>query len=150
MTTDESMSVLTSEECYALLETGEFGRLGVIVDRYPVIIPVNYAMDENIVVIRSKPGTKLTGAQHANVTFQVDHVDQVNRSGWSVLVRGQAEEVTADHGKDIVDRTERTGVRPYAPGEDFRWVRIIPHGISGRRINSAEDQQWRLGTAAYM
>ena len=46
MTTDESMSVLTSEECYALLETGEFGRLGVIVDRYPVIIPVNYAIDE--------------------------------------------------------------------------------------------------------
>ena len=150
MTTDESMSVLTSEECYALLETGEFGRLGVIVDRYPVIIPVNYAMDENVVVIRSRPGTKLTNAQHANVTFQVDYVDQANRSGWSVLVRGQAEEVTSEHGKDIVDRTEQTGVSPYAPGEDFRWVRIIPHGISGRRINSAQDEQWRLGTAAYM
>jgi hypothetical protein len=29
-------------------------------------------------------------------------------------------------------------------------VRIIPHGISGRRIRPGESHDWDLGTAAYM
>ena len=101
-------------------------------------------------VFRSRQGLKLTSAQYANVTFQVDQIDDKTRSGWSVLVRGQAEEVTAAHSDEIVKRTLATGVRPWAPGADFRWVRIIPHGISGRRITPGEEFDWKLGTAAYM
>ncbi len=152
MTDDEdpSLTVLSSAECYELLGTQEVGRLGVIAEQYPLIIPVNYAMDQGIVVIRSRPGTKLTNAEHANVTFEVDEINRATRSGWSVLVRGQAEEVSDDHSDEIIERTQASGVRPWAPGPEFHWVRIIPHGISGRRITPGHGAQWRLGTAAYM
>lgn len=145
-----SMSILTSDECYGLLGTREIGRLGVLAEQYPLIIPMNYAMDEGIIVVRSRPGLKLSSAQHANVTFQVDDINERTRGGWSVLVRGQAEEVSTDHSPEIIDRTEQTNLKPWAPGADFHWVRIIPHGISGRRISPGLDRQWEFGTAAYM
>lgn len=149
-TIEPTLTTLSSNECNELLKTRQVGRLGVIAEHYPLIMPVNYAIDEGVVVFRSRPGLKLSSAQFANVTFQVDDIDDRTRSGWSVLVRGQAEEVTPAHGKQIIERTIATGVQPWAPGDDFRWVRIIPHGISGRRITPGEELDWKLGTAAYM
>ena len=125
---------LDHEECYRLLSTHEIGRLGVNAEHYPLIFPVNYAVEHDVIVIRTHPGTKLAAAGHANVTFEVDDIDRRSRSGWSVLVRGLAEEVTSDHRAELVERTEATGVRPWAPGDHGRWMRIIPQAISGRRI----------------
>lgn len=145
-----SLVSIPSEECYHLLGSKQFGRLGLIIDNYPVIIPVNYAMDQGVIVVRSLPGSKLSDLDHANVTFEVDSVDEDGHNGWSVLVRGQAEKVTGSHSAYIVEHTEATGLLPWAPGENFRWVRIIPHGISGRRLSSADQEEWRLGVAAYL
>lgn len=151
MTETRELTVLTTDECQELLRSESFGRLGVIVDHEPLIIPVNYALDRGVVVLRKKPGSTLLNAQHTNVSFEVDRIDATTRTGWSVLVRGLAEEVTPDHDAGIVGRTRATGLEPWAPGEDFRWVRIIPHGISGRRITAEEAPfDWHLGTAAYM
>ena len=121
-----------------------------MVDGYPVIIPVNYAMDAGIIVIRSMLGTKLSEADHANVTFQIDEIDQQTHTGWSVMVKGLFEELTAAHSQAIIERTLATGLEPWVPGTDGHWVRIIPHLISGRRIVAGEDTAWRLGVAAYM
>jgi hypothetical protein len=125
---------LDHEECYRLLSTHEIGRLGVNAEHYPLIFPVNYAVEHGVIVIRTHAGTKLRAAGHANVTFEVDDIDRRSRTGWSVLVRGLAEEVTSDHRAELVARTEATGVRPWAPGDHGRWMRIIPQAISGRRI----------------
>lgn len=145
-----TVSVLSSDECYQLLTTRGFGRIGVIADHHPMIVPVNYAMDRSTIVIRSRPGRTFDNAMHANVTFQVDDIDEVNHTGWSVLVQGLAEEVTRRHSPELIRRTEATDLEPWAPGESFHWVRIIPHGISGRRIGVPGGDDWHLGTAAYM
>ena len=84
------LEILSSEDCYRLLATQQIGRLGVNAEHYPLIFPVNYALDRDIIVLRMDPGTKLTAANHANVTFEVDEIDQRSRTGWSVLVRGPA------------------------------------------------------------
>jgi hypothetical protein len=68
---------------------------------------VNYALDQRAVVVRTHPGTKLSAADHANVTFEVDHIDPISRSGWSVLIRGLAEEVTSAHRTELIERTHR-------------------------------------------
>jgi nitroimidazol reductase NimA-like FMN-containing flavoprotein (pyridoxamine 5'-phosphate oxidase superfamily) len=61
----------------------------------PVIIPVNYLLDEDTVVFRTDAGSKLHAAiRGAPVAFEVDGVDQDRQVGWSVVVRGRAEEVT--------------------------------------------------------
>lgn len=151
MTRDPStLDTLDAAECYRLLGTRPVGRLGLVVDGYPVIQPVNFALDDGIIVIRSRPGTKLTALQHANVTFQVDDIDLHRHTGWSVLVRGQAEEVGPDHSVSITAHTRRTALQPWVDGPEFHWVRIIPHGISGRRLVPADLPNWDLGTAAYM
>ena len=129
---------LSDDECYQLLATQQIGRLGVNAEHYPLIFPVNYGLDRRVVVVRTHPGTKLTAANHANVTFEVDHIDQTNRTGWSVLIRGLAEEVTSAHGAELVERTHAAGVQPWAPGEYGHWLRIIPHYLSGRRIVPGE------------
>ena len=129
-----TMQVIAADECYRLLATQELGRLGVIAEHYPLIVPVNYGLDGTTVVIRTHPGTTLSAASHANVTFEVDDIDRSTRSGWSVLVRGLAEEVGAEHRADLVARTHATGLEPWAPGEHGNWLRLIPQHISGRRI----------------
>ena len=83
-------------------------------------------------------GSRLSAADHANVTFEVDHIDPISRSGWSVLIRGLAEEVTSAHRTELIERTHATGVEPWAPGEHGHWLRIIPHDVSGRRIVPGE------------
>lgn len=131
---DRELQVLDADECYRLLATEEIGRLGVNAEHYPLIFPVNYALDDSIIVIRTDVGTKLSAADHANVTFEVDQIDRRTRAGWSVLVRGLAEEVTAQHRAELVERTQASGVEPWAPGEHGHWIRLIPQQISGRRI----------------
>jgi nitroimidazol reductase NimA-like FMN-containing flavoprotein (pyridoxamine 5'-phosphate oxidase superfamily) len=132
--TDTTMESLPADECFRLLATHEIGRIGVNAEHYPLILPVNYAVDGTTLVIRTHPGTILRAAEHANVTFEVDEIDRFTRSGWSVLVRGQAEEVGPEHRAEIVARTLATEVEPWAPGDHGHWVRLIVHDISGRRI----------------
>jgi uncharacterized protein len=132
------LQVLSAEDCYGLLATQQIGRLGVNAEHYPLIFPVNYALDHGVIVIRTGAGTKLAAANHANVTFEVDEIDQRTRSGWSVLVRGLAEEVTSEHRTELIERTKASGVEPWAPGDRGYWMRLIPHGISGRRIVPGE------------
>ena len=137
-TADATMAELRIEECYRLLAQHEVGRLGVNAEHYPLIIPVNYALDGTAIIIRTHPGPLLRAASHANVTFEVDDIDRRTRSGWSVLVRGLAEEVDEQHRADLVARTAASGVRPWAPGEHGHWLRIIAHHATGRRIVPGE------------
>jgi uncharacterized protein len=136
--TDPTMRVLPAAECYRLLGTHEIGRVGLNAERCPLVFPVNYALDGTTVVIRTHAGTILRAAEHANVTFEVDDIDRRTRSGWSVLVHGQAEEVGEGHRAELVAATQATGVEPWAPGDKGHWLRIIPHEISGRRIVPGE------------
>lgn len=135
---DTTMQVIATQECYQLLETQEIGRLGLNAEHYPLIFPVNYALDGTTLVIRTHAGKILRAAEHANVTFEVDDIDRRTRSGWSVLVLGQAEEVGEGHRAELVARTKAAGVEPWAPGDKGHWLRIIPHEISGRRIVPGE------------
>jgi len=132
------LEVLSTEQCYQLLANHEIGRLGVIAEHYPLILPVNYALDQHTIVLRMDQGTKLAAANHANVTFEVDDINRHTRTGWSVLVRGLAEELTPAHRADLIQRTKASGVQPWAPGEHGHWMRLIAHAITGRRIVPGE------------
>lgn len=136
--TRAAMHVLPAAECYRLLGTHEIGRVSVNGEPSPLVLPVNYALDGTTVVLRTHAGTILRAADRANVTFEVDDIDRRTRSGWSVLVRGQAEEVGEGHRAELVAATRSTGVEPWAPGDKGHWLRIIPHEISGRRIVPGE------------
>jgi uncharacterized protein len=121
-----------------LLESMSLGRLAVNVEGWaPVIRPVNYAFDRSSqsVVFRSARGSKLTAlALSAQASFEIDDFEPTARSGWSVIVTGVAEEVTAAND---VDRLEQLGLSSVAPGRDYQWIRIHATVVSGRRIGTA-------------
>jgi nitroimidazol reductase NimA-like FMN-containing flavoprotein (pyridoxamine 5'-phosphate oxidase superfamily) len=123
---------LTRSECFALLATEHLGRVAVVDDRGPVVFPVNFVLDRHTVVFRTGAGAKLSAASLGRrVAFEVDRADPVSHTGWSVLVRGEAVEVT--------DRAELARLRtlplePWAPGARGHYVRILPAALTGRRI----------------
>ena len=128
---DESLETLAEEECLHLLGTVPVGRVAVSVNALPAVFPVNFVLFGRRVVFRTGKGTKLDAAvRRAVVAFEVDHFDAVYHSGWSVLVVGQAD--------DITDNLEMIGgdgqLRPWADGERDHYVAIQANIVSGRRI----------------
>jgi nitroimidazol reductase NimA-like FMN-containing flavoprotein (pyridoxamine 5'-phosphate oxidase superfamily) len=128
-------SVLATEDCLALLEQHRFGRLAVVIgDGAPIIRPVNYAFDppSRSVVVRTDVGSKLLGLlSSARAAFEIDEVDEATHAGWSVIVVGVCEEVTA---AATIGRFERLGLETWAPGEKAHWIQIHAWSVSGRRI----------------
>ena len=132
---NRSMDPMSRDECLQRLAENQVGRLAVSVHGQPVIFPVNYVLEGDVVVFRNDPGTKLDSATLARVAFEVDQIDVEQKSGWSVVVQGFGRNIT-----DAVDRpSERRRSLPleaWAPGEKEHWVEILEPRISGRRLDT--------------
>src|SRR5689334_11964326 len=109
------LAVLDAAECRRLLATRRIGRLGLGGDRFPLILPVNYALDGDVIVVRTDSPRILAAADHGRVAFEVDEIDERARSGWSVVAQAVAHEVTAEDRDDLLARTRASGVEPWAP-----------------------------------
>lgn len=124
---------LTKGECFELLAGERLGRIAVVDDRGPVVLPINFILDRHMVVFRTDEGTKLDAAvRGSRVAFEVDGTDAATRTGWSVVVRGEAAEVT-DPAE--LARLRELPFAPWAPGVKSRYVRILPAVLTGRRIS---------------
>ena len=130
---DMVIEELSQTECLRLLAAHEVGRVAVVVDGRPVILPVNYRTDDGTVVFRTDAGTKLQGAAMSHVAFEIDEIDQDSHEGWSVLLEGVGQDIT-----DTVDaRSEELRilpVSPWAPGDKAYWIKVVPRGLSGRSL----------------
>jgi len=127
------LEILDRAACLDLLaHHGFVGRLGLVVDGRPIILPVNYIVDADSVVFCTASGTKLNAVvEGADVVFEIDESVPLHHSGWSVLVVGHADLIT-DPAE--VARLRRGPLRPWAQGARSNWVRIRLNEISGRRI----------------
>lgn len=128
-----AMEILSEEQCVQLLELHDLGRVALQVDDQPEVFPVNYATDGKIVVFRTARGSKLDQATERRIAFEVDDWDPHTGVGWSVMLKGVAEEVK--HGSDPFTAALRSRpVTPLAPGERDLLLAIYPAEISGRRF----------------
>jgi nitroimidazol reductase NimA-like FMN-containing flavoprotein (pyridoxamine 5'-phosphate oxidase superfamily) len=139
--TATGLETLTESECIDLLATHHIGRLAVVSEDRPLIFPVNYALGDRIVAIRTADGTKLAAAQDAHVAFEIDGYDEDAGRGWSVLVQGVAYEITGAVDRQSV-LARRLRVEPLAPGSHDRWLGIHPVVITGRRFQAAGPPPW--------
>jgi len=129
---------LDRDECVRLLAMATVGRVAVSMRALPVVVPVNFCLDGDAVVFRTAPGTKLNAAcSHAVVGFQADCIDPVYHAGWSVLVRGMAEEIT-DPAE--IEAARQLPLSPWAGGERDHFVRVPLDVISGRRLGESAHQ----------
>jgi nitroimidazol reductase NimA-like FMN-containing flavoprotein (pyridoxamine 5'-phosphate oxidase superfamily) len=125
---------LTPHACLSLLARHSFGRVGLSVDALPVVLPVNYVLDGERIVVRTGQGSKLAAAlRNAVVCFEIDSIDPVGGIGWSVLVTGVAEEL---HGADAV-RAATLPLRSWSPSATDHVVGISVDVVTGRRVGPA-------------
>jgi uncharacterized protein len=140
---DHSIRSMTEGECLACLRSRDLGRVAFDVQDRPEILPVNYAMEGRIVVFRTAPGEKLESIPGAHVAFEVDSWDAGAGIGWSVVVKGRAEEVTLNGGRSA-EHIRRTHVHPVAPGERTHWIAIRAADVTGRQFHVHPPQRPRL------
>jgi uncharacterized protein len=134
---------LTKSECFELLAHERLGRVAVVDDRGPVVFPVNFVLDRHMVVFRTDEGTKLDAAcRGSRVAFEIDGTDAAAHTGWSVVIRGEAIEVT-DPAE--VARLRKLPLEPWAPGAKTHYVRILPAALTGRQILAAGGPSHRGG-----
>ena len=125
---------LSKSECFGLLARERVGRVAFVDELGPIVMPVNFVLDRHMVVFRTDGGTKLdAAARGSRVAFEIDGTDAAARTGWSVLVRGEAIEVT-DPAE--LARLRKVRVSPWAPGPKTHYVRILPAVLTGRRISA--------------
>jgi len=133
-----SLDEIGATECWQLLSSQPIGRVAVIVGHYPLVFPVNYTVDGQTILYRTGVGTKLDSIHRSNVTFEVDEIDRTDRSGWSVMVKGVAQELSVERDHRVASRAEVGAEATWAPGKRDHFIRIVADQITGRRIRPAE------------
>ena len=135
-----TLTVLSPEVCWTLLAREEVGRLAVAVAGQPDIFPLNFAVVDGTIVFSTAEGTKLLAvAVDPAVAFEVDGYDPVAGTAWSVVVKGEAEEVpTYEQLEDLA-----FPVFPWSATPKGRFVRIRPTQITGRRFAVIAERQPR-------
>ena len=133
MNTDvNGLEVLSRAEAVALLETQEVGRLVYTRRALPAVIPVNYAVRGEAILIWTGSGSSMAQAvRGAVVAFQVDEVDWRTHAGWSVTVTGTARLVTDEAERA---RARSDGPAPWAPGIKDHLISIPLTMVTGRRL----------------
>ena len=127
------VEVLDYAECMRLLACKQVGRVGFAIWGGPEVLPVNYVLDGDAVVFATGAGSKLSAVVRSPVVFEVDDTDEPARSGWSVVVHGQAQEVTAADAQTL-ERVRALPLEPWAEGRKPSYVRVMPRFVSGRRV----------------
>lgn len=129
------LEVLERDQCLALLATATLGRVGLSSGALPTVLPVNFLLHDDQILIRSGHGTKLDAAlSDAVVAFEVDDFDPLYHSGWSVVVTGVA---TSLDDPELLARVERLPLPRWAPEDLGHVVAISIEMVSGRRLDRA-------------
>lgn len=127
----KTVEELSPGTCLSLLARQSFGRVGLSVDALPVVLPVNYVLDRDRIVLRTGFGTKLSAAlRNSVVCFEIDAVDPVGGIGWSVLVTGVASELL---GEDA-EAAAALPLDSWARSSSDHLIGISIDVVSGRRV----------------
>lgn len=127
------LDVLAEPECWRLLDQHGVGRIAFVAEPHepPHIHPLNYTVEERRLLLRTREDSLFdrTVGQSSRGTlasFEVDHIDDAQHEGWSVLLQGVVTPTGAG--------TEPAAVEPWAGGVAVRQVCLVPQVVTGRRI----------------
>ncbi|MCB1027873.1 MAG: pyridoxamine 5'-phosphate oxidase family protein [Microthrixaceae bacterium] len=133
----EPTEELSEEQCWEFLAKATTGRLAVAIGDHPDIFPINHVVDDDVIVFRTDPGTKLAAAVlGTGVAYEVDHTDLEAGVAWSVVVKGQAREL---HTTEEMVRAEDLPLFPWETGSKHHYVAITAEEITGRRFHAPSE-----------
>jgi nitroimidazol reductase NimA-like FMN-containing flavoprotein (pyridoxamine 5'-phosphate oxidase superfamily) len=127
--------VLEPDECRTLLThaaSSGVGRLAVSDLPSPHVIPVNFSVVGNTILVRLGPGWTAFHLDGAECTFEVDQTPAPGRKGWSVVVEGIAHVLP-------YEKMARLGMHlpsPRVPRPGIRVFEIVPTKVTGRSLDN--------------
>lgn len=127
------LEILSLAQCLTLLRSRPLGRLAYLDRGAPAIVPVNHLVDGSTVVLRTLAGGKLDAALvNRPVAFQLDDHDPARGTGWSVVVRGNAE--VLEDPERIARYDDELDSWAIAKDTEVAWIRIVADEVIGRRL----------------
>lgn len=132
---------LDADTCRALLVRGVVGRLAFWAYDGPRVLPFNYAVLDDLLVLRTRPRSALARLVHEQVgvpaAFEIDEIDHPDQRGWSVQARGALEQLSDPAVLADIERVRPP--RPWAPGERTVLVGLRCAELTGRRLGAGWD-----------
>jgi nitroimidazol reductase NimA-like FMN-containing flavoprotein (pyridoxamine 5'-phosphate oxidase superfamily) len=129
---------LNSTDCEGLLRAGAVGRMAVTAPDGPHIIPLNYSVVDDAIVVRTTPYSLLgTHGRNTRVAFEIDQFDHEYHHGWSVQARGLCEAV--EHPEDLEHIRSVWSPQPWASGVRTLFLRLRWVELTGRRLGKGWD-----------
>lgn len=127
------LAVLSFDECLRLAASEPVGRIAFADAGEIHVLPVNHHIVDGLVVFLTADGSKLgVAVQGSVVAFQVDHYDRLDRSGWSVLIKGRAQPVTQPALQTRLDSVDLLPWNRQVPRSN--WIVVRPDEVTGRRL----------------
>ena len=126
---------LSRQECLTALGGQTLGRIAVSQAALPLILPVNYALEGANIVFRTRAGSLLERTcRDTIVAFEIDQYDETAAFGWSVLVVGVANVVSAGDWL----RAAELGLESTGASDGGIFVKIVPGSITGRTVGDGQ------------
>lgn len=129
---------LSTRQCENLLRAGVAGRVALSTATGPHIVPVNYSVLDESIIIRTSPYSLLgTYGRDTTLAFEIDSFDRDRERGWSVQARGRVEVVSSP---TVLDRIREGGEpQPWAGGARTLYLALRWTELSGRQLGARWD-----------
>lgn len=125
---------LDRAESFRLLASVPVGRLIFTSNALPAVRPVNFALVDELIVLRTAAAIMARKVNDMIVAFEADHLDPATFSGWSVTVTGRSALVT---DPSVIARYEGLPLGPRAPGIRDQFVAITTDLVEGLRVRES-------------
>jgi transcriptional regulator with XRE-family HTH domain len=126
---------LGPEQSWARLGSTGIGRIVFDSDDGPIALPVNYAVVNESILLRTAEDTAIARIpSDSKVSLEVDQIDDALGAGWSVLVYATCEHLGA---AEAAHEAEAVVLVPWAGGPRDHWLRLRSRLVVGRSIASS-------------
>jgi nitroimidazol reductase NimA-like FMN-containing flavoprotein (pyridoxamine 5'-phosphate oxidase superfamily) len=124
------------EQCLEHLRQGGVGRLALRGRDAPELRPVNFALRDDQLIIRTGDGSILAAARAGEAAgFEIDEIDRLEHTGWSVVATGKLSELESDAANLALP------LRPWASGRKDFFVAVSLDRVTGLRIPPGRGNQ---------
>jgi nitroimidazol reductase NimA-like FMN-containing flavoprotein (pyridoxamine 5'-phosphate oxidase superfamily) len=134
--TQRELEILAEQECFDLLAHVAVGRLIYTDEQGPAAVPVNFSLHGRDLLMRVHGGVKAAAVQQPVLGFEADQIDDDQRAGWSVLLRGVARVVPQSEVAELLSGHRGQFPRPWAEGVHNVWLNLVPTLVTGRRLGA--------------
>jgi Predicted flavin-nucleotide-binding protein len=130
---ERSLPALSRLESVALLARSHVGRAVFTERALPAVATVPFAFHNAGIVMHTSGDSRLASAaaRGSILAFEIDDIDPGTRTGWSVVVLGEPELVTAGEERAVIEHL----LEAWVPGVHDACIRLALTVVTGRRID---------------